>query len=129
MKQEDDIVLEEIFSGFKPELKDEDAFMDSLSKRLAAVEFVKRDQEMRIRKYKYAVAIAFLLGGVFGGMAIAAILTQPLSVPLFTLDVQYEWLLPIAENSRLLASLLVSVVISYVVVNIVGMLQELVDLK
>ena len=62
--------------------------MASLNKRLDAVEYVKQHQEATIRRYKWAVVAAFVVGIISGAITIAFVLSMPAEVPLFTFNAQ-----------------------------------------
>ena len=66
--------LEEIFLAQKLQFDDSEAFMTSLTKRLDAVEFIKRHQEATLRRYKIAMVAAFIVGIISGAVTIAFVL-------------------------------------------------------
>ena len=61
-----DKALEELFLAQKPTFDDSAEFMAKLTKRLDAVEIVKRYQERTIRRYRIVIAVAFVVGIVSG---------------------------------------------------------------
>ena len=60
-----DKTLEELFLRTKPHFDDKADFMESLIRRLDAVEFVRQHQEATIRRYKKAMIAAFVIGIIF----------------------------------------------------------------
>lgn len=72
-----DKALEELFLAARPTFDDGDAFIARLEKRLDAVEYLKQHEEACIRRYRYAMLAAFVLGIVLGGGAIALMLAMP----------------------------------------------------
>ena len=61
-----DKALEELFLAQKPQFDDSEAFIESLNKRLDAVEYIKQHQEAAIRRYKMALVAAFVVGIISG---------------------------------------------------------------
>ncbi|MBO7495381.1 MAG: hypothetical protein J6T98_02410, partial [Salinivirgaceae bacterium] len=92
--------LEEIFLAQKPQFDDSEAFMASLTKRLDAVEFIKRHQEATLRRYKMAMVAAFVVGIISGAVTIAFVLSAPATIPLFSFQTQTVLLSWFAENAR-----------------------------
>ena len=76
-----DKALEELFLAQKPQFNDSEAFMASLTKRLDAVEFIKRHQEAMARRHKMAMVAAFVVGIVSGAITIVFVLSAPATVP------------------------------------------------
>jgi hypothetical protein len=125
-----DKALEELFLTHKPHFDDGDAFMASLTKRLDAVEYIKRHQEATIRRYKMAAAVAFLAGLVVGGFTIAYLLASPTDAPLFNLDTHniifLEWL---CGNSRMLTVTAISLLMTFGITSFIGNIQELMAMR
>lgn len=117
--------LEHIFLTNKPTFSDSDKFMESLSKRLDAVEYLKRHEEACVRRYKRCIAVAFVLGIVCGGGMLALVLSSPADVPLFALNTQNALLLMIEQNSRLISTLMLSALICFGIVSVVSIMQDL----
>ena len=63
---EKDKALEELFLAQTPHFDDSAEFMQKLTKRLEAVEFIKQYQERTIRRYRIVIAVAFVVGIVSG---------------------------------------------------------------
>jgi len=97
-----DKALEELFLAQTPHFTDGDAFMASLTKRLDAVEYLKQYQERTIRRYKMAMIMAFVVGIISGAITIAWVISTPMDVPIFTFQVQTDFLLWMVENSRIM---------------------------
>ncbi len=104
--------LEELFSNYHPTLSDSDAFMQALSRRLEAVQYVERYQAAQAARYRRYVVIALLVGLALGGVMLGVILLLAPSAQFFTFSVQSEVLLLIQENSRLIALLILSLLFS-----------------
>ena len=66
-----DKALEELFLAQKPHFDDNADFMAALTRRLDAVEYVRRHQEATIRRYKIAMVVAFVIGVVSGAISLA----------------------------------------------------------
>ena len=104
--------LEELFSNYHPTLSDSDAFMQTLSRRLDAVQYVERYQAAQAARYRRYIVIALLVGLVLGGVSLAVILFLAPSAQFFTFRVQSDVLLLVQENSRLIAVLILSLLVS-----------------
>ena len=128
-----DKALEELFLAQKPHFDDNDAFMASLTKRLDAVEYIKRYQEATLRRYKMAMVVAFVAGIIGGAVGMAFLLSTPANVPLFAFRIQFIFLQWLSENSRIIVaaalSLLMSVGLISITYNIVDMMNIRARLK
>ena len=120
-----DKALEELFLAQKPQFDDSEAFMESLNKRLDAVEYIKQHQEATIRRYKMALVAAFVVGIISGGITIVYMLSTPVRVPLFTFQVETGWLSWLAANSRLLTTTALSLLVTFGLISIVGNIQDI----
>lgn len=121
--------LEAIFLAQKPQFNDRTDFMAALTKRLDAVEYVKQHQEATIRHYKMAMIAAFVVGIVSGAVTIAFVLSTPADVPLFTFRVQTGFLLWLAENSRLIATTALSLLMTLGIISIISNVQEIMHMR
>ena len=122
-----DKALEELFLAQKPQFDDNAAFMASLTRRLDAVEFVKRHQEAVIRRYRMAMVVTFVVGLVCGGVSVMWLLSSPLNVPLFTFSVQIDWLMWLAENSRLIIAGALSLFMTLSIISIINNVMEIIS--
>ena len=117
--------LEKIFLTQKPVFDDQDIFLQKLERKLEAVEF-KQYVEAHLRRYKYAMIAAFVLGLVSGGVSLTFILRMPIDEPLFTLDVASGFLLTLQQNSRITISIALMLFLSYAVI---GIINSILDIK
>ncbi|MBQ7423617.1 MAG: hypothetical protein IJV19_02615 [Prevotella sp.] len=124
-----DKVLEELFLAQKPSFTDNDAFMAALTKRLDAVEYVKQHQEATIRRYKMMMVAAFVVGIISGAITIAWVLSTPTNVPLFTFHVQTGILMWLAENSRLIVTTLLSLLMTFGIISIINNVQDILQMR
>lgn len=124
-----DKALEELFLAQKPQFDDSEAFMESLNKRLDAVEYIKQHQEATIRRYKMALVAAFVVGIISGGITIVYMLSMPVGVPLFTFQVETGWLSWLANNSRLLTTTALSLLVTFGLISIVGNIQDIRNMR
>ena len=124
-----DKALENLFLGQKPHFEDSDAFMASLTKRLDAVEYIKQHQEAMIRRYKMAMVMAFVVGIISGAVTITHVLSLPTDAPLFTLHVQSGVLLWLAENSRLITTTALSLLMTCGLISIVSNIQDIMRMR
>ena len=121
--------LEELFLAQKPTFDDQAQFMAQLTRRLDAVEYVRQHQEATLRRYKLAMVAAFVVGIVSGAVTIALVLSTPVDVPLFTFSVESSILLWIAENSRLIATTTIALLMSFGIMNILSNVQDILAIR
>ena len=121
--------FEELFLAQKPHFDDNEAFMASLNKRLDAVEYVKQHQEATIRRYKWAMVAAFVVGIISGAITIAFVLSMPAEVPLFTFNVQSAILLWLSEHSRIIVTTALSLLIGFGIFSIFGNVMDIVKMR
>ena len=124
-----DKALEDVFLAQKPHFADNANFMETLTKRLDAVEFIKQHQEATIRRYKMLMVAAFVVGIVSGAGSIAYVLSTPADVPLFTFQVQTGFLLWLTENSRLIAATGLSLQMTLGIISIISNVQEILRMR
>ena len=122
---EKDKRLEELFLAQKPTFDDKAEFMATVTRRLDAVEFVRQHQEATLRRYKLAIVAAFVVGIVSGAVTMAFVLSTPVDVPLFTFNVESSILLWIAENSRLIATTALALLMSFGIMSILSNMQDI----
>lgn len=121
--------LEELFLSQKPTFDDKAEFMATVTRRLDAVEYVRQHQEATLRRYKLAMVAAFIVGIVSGAITMAFVLSTPGDVPLFTFSVESSILLWIAENSRLIATTALAMLMSFGIMSIISNVQDILDLR
>ena len=121
--------LEELFLAQQPHLDDNEAFMASLNKRLDAVEYVKQHQEATIRRYKWAMVAAFVVGIISGAITIAFVLSMPAEVPLFTFNAQSAALIWLSEHSRIIVTTALSLLMGFGVFSIFGNVMDIVNMR
>ena len=120
-----DKALEELFLAQKPHFDDNADFMAALTKRLDAVEFVRRHHEATIRRYKMAMVVAFVVGIISGAITMAFVLSMPADMPLFTVQVQSGILLWLAENSRVILTTVLALLMSLGTMSIISNVQDI----
>ena len=121
--------LEQLFLAQKPHFDDNEAFMASLNKRLDAVEYVKQHQEATIRRYKWAMVAAFVVGIISGAITIAFVLSMPAEVPLFTFNAQSAVLIWLSEHSRIIVTTALSLLMGFGVFSIFGNVMDIVNMR
>ena len=117
--------LEEIFLAQKPQFDDSEAFMASLTKRLDAVEFIKRHQEATLRRYKMAMVAAFVVGIISGAVTIAFVLSAPATIPLFSFQTQTVLLSWFAENARPIVTTALTLLMTIGLISIFNNIQDI----
>ena len=126
---EKDKKLEELFLAQKPTFDDKAEFMATITRRLDAVEFVRQHQEATLRRYKLAMVAAFVVGIVSGAVTMAFVLSTPADVPLFTFSVESSILLWIAENSRIIATTALALLMSFGIMSILSNVQDILAIR
>lgn len=126
---EKDKKLEDLFLAQKPTFDDKADFMATVTRRLDAVEFVRQHQEATLRRYKLAMVAAFVVGIVSGAVSISFVLSTPVDVPLFTFSVESSILLWIAENSRLIATTVLALLMSFGIMSIISNVQDILAIR
>ena len=126
---EQDKKLEELFLAQKPTFDDKADFMATVTRRLDAVEFVRQHQEASLRRYKLAMVAAFVVGIVSGAVTMAFVLSMPTDVPLFTLSVESSILLWVAENSRIIATTTLALLMSFGIMSIFSNVQDILAIR
>ena len=121
--------LEELFLAQKPTFDDKADFMATVTRRLDAVEFVRQHQEASLRRYKLAMVAAFVVGIVSGAVTMAFVLSMPTDVPLFTLSVESSILLWVAENSRIIATTALALLMSFGIMSILSNVQDILAIR
>ena len=117
--------LEALFQAQKPHFTDGAEFMAKLSKRLDAVEYIRQYQEQTIRRYKMAMVAALVVGVISGAATIGFLLSTPADVPLFTFQVQTGFFLWLAQNSRIIVSTALSLLMTLGIVSIISNIQDI----
>ena len=121
--------LEEFFLAQQPHFDDNEAFMATLNKRLDAMEYVKQHQEATIRRYKWAMVAAFVVGIISGAITIAFVLSMPAEIPLFTFNAQSVMLLWLSEHSRIIVTTALSLFMGFGVFSIFGNVMDIVNMR
>ncbi len=122
---EKDKTIEALFLAQKPTFDDSADFMAALNKRLDAVEYVRQHQEATIRRYRIAMVAAFVVGILVGGFAVGYLLLAPINTPLFTFTEQKGFWLWLSENSRLIATTILSLLMTVGIVSIFTNIQDI----
>lgn len=121
--------LEQLFLAQKPHFDDSAEFMEKLTKRLDAVEFVKQYQERTLRRYKIAMVVIFVVGIISGGISTWWLLSTPANEPLFNFNVQTSFLLWLVQNSRLLAATGLSLLMTLGFCVVISNILEIMDMR
>lgn len=124
-----DKAIEELFLAQKPEFNDQDQFMQRLERKLETVKYIKQYEEAKLRQYKYAMIVTFVMGLFSGGILLAFVLSTPMYEPLFTFEVASGILLEIQQNSRIIVSLGLMLLMSFGVISIVNNILEIIKMS
>ena len=121
--------LEELFLAKQPHFDDNEDFMASLNKRLDAVEYVKQHQEATIRRYKWAMVAAFVVGIISGAITIAFVLSMPAEIPFFSFSARSAVLIWVSEHSRIIVTTALSLFMGFAVFSIFGNVMDIVKMR
>ena len=121
--------LEELFLTQQPHFDDKTEFMAALSRRLDAVEYVRQHQEATIHRYRMAMLVAFVIGIISGAVTLAFVLSVPTDVPLFTFNVQSGFLSWLAENSRIISSTALTLLICLGLMSIASNVHDILRIR
>lgn len=124
MTEKDD-TLKDLFRDFNPELNDDAAFMSQLNRRLEAIEHLKALQDRQLHRYRYAFVAVFALGIVCGGGIFYCLLQHPVNVPPLALDTHIPLFTMLVEYSNLVLLTIISLLISYAIISVINLLQEI----
>ena len=124
-----DKALEEMFLAQQPHFDDKADFMAALTCRLNAVEYVRRYQEATLRRYRMAMVAAFVVGIISGAVTLAFVLSMPADVPLFTFHVQSDFLLWLAQNSRIISATVLILLISFGLMSIASNVYDILRIR
>ena len=122
---EKDETLEELFQGFEPRLKDDDAFMRNLNRRLEAVEYLKMVQDRQLRRYRQVMLVVFILGIVCGGFLFYFITEYADAIPSLPLETTIPVLSFLVENSYMILLSIIVLMMSFAVVSVMNLTQDL----
>ena len=106
-----DKALEELFLAQRPVFDDKDEFMERLTHKLDAVEYLRQYEEAYLRRYKYAMVAAFVMGIIIGIAMLSFILSMPADVPLIVFKATSGILLVIEQYSRTIATTVLSLLV------------------
>lgn len=124
-----DKALEELFLAQRPKFDDKDEFMARLTQKLDAVEYLRQYEEANLRRYKYAMIAAFVVGFIAGGALFAFVLSTPSELPLFTFHASSGILLAIEQYSRTIATIVLSLVMGLGIISIVSNVLDIVQMR
>ncbi|MBO4753529.1 MAG: hypothetical protein J5543_02955 [Bacteroidales bacterium] len=120
----EDKYFEELFSNYKPTLNDSDAFMQTLQRRLDAVEYVRLQQAEQQKRYRRYILIALIVGMVLGGLLIAFVMTFSQPAALLSFSIQSNVIELIQQNVHFIALIFVLLLLGVSVVVIFHSMQE-----
>ena len=121
--------LEDLFLAQKPHFDDSAEFMEKLTKRLDAVEYLKQYQERTLHRYKVMMVAAFVVGIICGVGSTIWLLSAPANEPLFNFPVQTGFLLWLAQNSRLFAAAFLSLLMTVGICSIISNVQDIIEMR
>lgn len=117
--------LKDLFADFDPEVSDGAIFMSRLEKKLEAIEQVRRMQEARVRRYRIATLVAFVVGLVTGGALLAVVMGMPADPLVFTFDTHLSHMLVFELDRRIVALVVFSLLLAAGTVALQNVLMDL----
>lgn len=124
-----DKALEELFLAQRPQFDDKDEFMARLTQKLNAVEYLRQYEEANLRRYKYAMVIAFAMGIVAGSAMLTFILAVPNDTPLIVFNTTSEILQVIEQHSRMIASTALMLLLGWGIVSVINNILDIIQMK
>lgn len=121
--------LEQLFLAQRPSFDDKDEFMMRLERKLDSVEYLRQYEEANLRHYKYAIVAAFAMGIIVGGGLLAFILQIPQNVPLFVFNETSGILFFLEQNSRMLATATLSLLLCFGIISIISNALDIVKMR
>ena len=82
-----------------------------------------------IRQYKMAMVVVFVVGIASGALTIMYVMSMPTDVPLFTIQVQSGFLLWLAQNSRMIVSALLALLMTVGIISIINNVQDIMRMR
>lgn len=127
MEQKD--TLQELFNGYTPDLGQEDLFMQRLEKKLQAVEYIKQMQDRQLRRYRYAIIAAFLMGVIVSGGLLVYVLDNPVEQPTISFGIYSMPFLFLEQNSRMISLTGLSLLMGTGIIVLINLWLELASMK
>ena len=124
-----DKALEELFLALHPQFDDKEEFMSRLTRKLDAVEYLRRYEEANHRRYKYAMLATFVAGIVVGGALLAFVLSTPSELPLFTSQTTSGILLAIEQSPRMLANIALALLPGFGIISIIINILDIAQMR
>lgn len=121
--------LEQLFLAQRPSFDDKDEFIMRLERKLDAIEYLRQYEEANLRHYKYAIVAAFAMGIIVGGGLLAFILQIPQDVPLFVFNETSGILFFLEQNSRMLATATLSLLLCFGIISIISNALDIVKMR
>ena len=128
MKEQKD-TLQELFNGYTPDLGQDDLFMQRLEKKLETVEYIKQMQDRQLRRYRYAIIAAFLMGMIVSGGLLVYILDNPVEQPNISLGIHSMPFLFLEQNSRMISLTGLSLLMGTGIIVLINLWLELASMK
>ncbi len=119
-----DKTLEELFATAKMDFSDNDAFIESLSKKLEKVEYVKQIHAQRQKQYKRGLFFAFCLGIVFSCLFFGVLSALPNEF-----EIVSSMGMLFVSNARIFLMLAVSLFVGGAILVFTKVLFDLFDIK
>ena len=125
MKQDDN--LQQLFDDFRPTLTDSDQFMQSLSHKLDAIDYLTQRQLLQQRQLRRTACITLVAGILIGSILTGAYLLFVQPSPMFTLSLQADLWHIIHDNLPVIGIALTILFIAIATIIITNLLMDTVS--
>lgn len=119
-----DTAIEEMFARYQPDLGDNEKYMEALSKKLEAVEYVKKYREEQVRHYRKMMVVVFAMGIVTGAIGLIFAMLYPVW-SIYTINIP---LLPSHQPVQL-PNISLLLVLCFAGLSVTGLVAQWMNLK
>ncbi len=129
VNNEKDKAIEKLFDDYRPSFPDSADFMACLDERLEAVEYIKQQERIQLRRYRYATMAALVLGIVCGAALCGFLITLSSGGPLLTFDTRILPLIIIRDYSNVIILMPIVALLSYGIIKLYNMVTTMLELR
>ena len=122
MMQDDN--LQQLFDDFRPSLSDSDQFMQTLSHKLDAIDYLTQRQRVQQRQMRRAACITLVVGILIGSILMAGYLIFAQPSPLFVLSLQADLSHIIHDNLPIIGIVTIIIIVGVATIIFTNLLLE-----
>ena len=122
MKQDDN--LQQLFDDFRPTLTDSDQFMQSLSHKLDAIDYLTQRQQLQQRQLRRTACVTLVVGILIGSILTGAYLLFVQPSPMFTLSLQADLWHIIHDNLPIIGIVTIIIIVGVATIIFTNLLLE-----